>query len=374
MKKAIVAVLCLVIIISLVSCGTNTTNMNSSSGLSTKEKYYYAVDLFTEKKYDEAINILENIDFENSNELKKSIAYVYACELFNKQEFSSAYNYFKKAENHPDSEKNMNRSAYYEGVKLINNEQHWKSIDWFRKVLSDDEFKTIAEKHIIAITTDLIGNAWFGSYNNSNGTTLQIELKYFENKDNLYIAHADRSNGYKQVASLSGSLEVGAEKSKYYHSETTFGGTWDAVEFSFTSANRMYVYCSANSIGKAITGSYTAKNTPTVYYKIDNINFPNLMIPEINITDNVFNNNDSTNLSSMQSVVLNSNESNQNSNLPLPIGTTKNEDGTYTYKEYNAGILNVATIYYDNYQKKKQTYYFEDGSIKSEDFLTNREN
>ena len=178
-------------------------------------------------------------------------------------------------------------SAYYEGVKLVNGEQHWKAIDWFRKVLNDEEFKASAEKHIIEITTSLIGNAWFGSYTNSNGATLQIEFKYFRSSDNLYIAHADKSNGYKQVASINGSLEVGAEKSKYYHSETTFGGTWDEVEFSFDSANRMYVYCSAKSIGEAITGFYSAKYTPSVYYKIDISSYPTLTIPEIDINGKV---------------------------------------------------------------------------------------
>ena len=307
MKKIIKCILGLAIIISLVGCATSPTDViNSSSELSLKEKYDNAVSLLNEKKYDEAIEIFGQIDYEDSKELKKVAAYIYACELFNEKEFENAYNYFVKADDYLDSKKNTNKSAYYEGVKFVKSEQHWRSIEWFRKVLNDDEFKTLAEKHIIEITTDLIGNAWFGSYTNSNGVTLQVEFKYFESKDNLYIAHADKSNGYKQVASLNGSLEVGAEQSKYYHSETTFGGSWDAVEFSFTSANRMYVYCSAKSIGKAITGSYTAKYTPTVYYKIDNEVYPTLSIPEIDINGNIISNNDSnendsTDISSTQS-------------------------------------------------------------------------
>lgn len=326
MKKIVCCVLCLVITLCLGACGDSTSSNdyansndvnNSSSELSDKEKYDNALTLFAEKKYQEAIGILENIDYENSKELKKTVAYVYACELFNKQEFSNAYDYFKKSEDYLDSQKKLNMSAYYEGVKLVNSDQHWKSIEWFRKVLNDDEFKTLAEKHIIEITTDLIGNAWFGSYTNSNGVTLQVEFKYFESKDNLYIAHADKSNGYKQVASLNGSLEVGAEQSKYYHSETTFGGTWDAVEFSFDSANSMYVYCSANSIGKAITGFYSAEYTPSVYYKIDIISYPTLTIPEIDINGKVADDsNDDTSLT--ESVVSSVNESsNVNTNTEL---------------------------------------------------------
>ena len=308
MKKMLAMVLCLVLAIISVGCstGSNSIQNDNSSELSPKEKYDNAVSLMNDKKYDEAIGIFEQIDYEDSKELKKTASYIYACELFNEKEFENAYNYFVKADDYLDSKKNTNKSAYYEGVKLVKSEQHWRSIEWFRKVLNDDEFKSSAEKHIIEITTSLIGNAWYSSYTNSKGVTLQIEFKYFESKDNLYIAHADKSNGYKQVASLHGSLEVGAENSKYYHSETTFGGSWDAVEFSFTSANRMYVYCSAKSIGKAITGSYTAKYTPTVYYKIDNEVYPTLSIPEIDINGNIISNNDSnendsTDISSTQS-------------------------------------------------------------------------
>lgn len=364
MKKIIKCILGLAIIISLVGCTTSPTDViNSSSELSLKEKYDNAAALFSEKKYVEAINILENIDYENSKQLKETIAYVYACELFNKQEFSSAYNYFEKSINHTDSQKNLSRSAYYEGVKLVNNEQHWRSIEWFRKVLNDDEFKSSAEKHIIEITTDLIGNAWYGSYTNSKGVTLQIEFKYFESKDNLYIAHADKSNGYKQVASLHGSLEVGAENSKYYHSETTFGGTWDAVKFSFDSANRMFVYCSASSIGKAITGSYTAKYTPTVYYKIDNEVYPTLSIPEIDINGNIISNNDSnendsTDISSTQSgnsipkkntttnTSTNSkpnNSSNNVSSKPSNTTSSKPSSSVHTHSYSNATCTKPAT-------------------------------
>lgn len=293
MKKIIKCILGLAIIISLVGCATSPTDViNSSSELSLKEKYDNAVSLLNEKKYDEAIEIFGQIDYEDSKELKKVAAYIYACELFNEKEFENAYNYFVKADDYLDSKKNTNKSAYYEGVKLVKSEQHWRSIEWFRKVLNDDEFKSSAEKHIIEITTDLIGNAWYGSYTNSKGVTLQIEFKYFESKDNLYIAHADKSNGYKQVASLHGSLEVGAENSKYYHSETTFGGTWDAVKFSFDSANRMFVYCSASSIGDAITGFYSAKYTPTVYYKIENEGYPTLDLPQIDINGIIDNSDD----------------------------------------------------------------------------------
>ena len=299
MKKTIAVVMCL-IVVSLVGCGTtmNIGENNVSSELSPKEKYDKAVVLIEDKKYEEAIEILETIDYEDSKELKKQTAYNYARELFNQQEFETAYDYFVKAEDYLDAKKNINKSAYFAGVKLVNTDMHWKSIDWFRIALNDQEFKNLAEKHIIKITTSLIGNAWFGSYTNSKGTTLQIEFKYFEGKNNLYIAHADKNNGYKQVASINGSLTVGAETCKYYHSETTFGGSWDAVEFSFSSSNRMYVYCNAKSIGEAITGYYTAKNTPSVYYKIDKENYPTITTSTIDSNDNGSSNTTSTNTSS----------------------------------------------------------------------------
>lgn len=286
MRKFIAFTLSLIVIISLNACTSNQNNLqsdNTTIQLSPKEQYDNANSLISEKKYREAIEILENIDYENSQELKKSSSYCYACELFNEQEFSLAYNYFEKSDGCLDANEKMIMSAYYEGVKLVKNDQHWKSIDWFRKTLNDDRYKTAAEKHIIQITTDLLGAAWFGSYTNSSGTTLQVEFKYFASKDNLYIAHTDTSNGYRFIASITGSLDVGAEKCKYYHSETIFSGSWDVIEVSFSSSNRMYVSCNSSTIGKAIEGYYTSKSACSSY-RINGVDYPTVNVPTIDAT------------------------------------------------------------------------------------------
>ncbi len=304
MKKLIGLILCLVLVFGFSACtsGENIYQTNSSAQLSPEEQYNEANSLISEKKYREAIEILENIDYENSQELKKSLSYCYACELFNKRDFSSAYNYFEKSDGYLDAKRNMSMSAYYAGVDAVNADQHWKSIDWFRKTLDDNRFKSAAEKHIIEVTTSLLGAAWIGSYTNSSGNTLQVEFKYFRSKDNLYIAHADTSDGYRFIASITGSLEVGAEKCKYYHSETRYGGTWDAIEVSFSSSNRMYVSCDSSTIGEAIDGYYTAKSAAFSSYKIENVEYPTLNVPTIDANGEIGNVEEDTDINANNSL------------------------------------------------------------------------
>lgn len=312
MKKIVGCVLCLAMLLCISACGynpsdnTNSTNVNNnSSELSDKEKYDNAIAFFTEKKYKEAIGILENIDYENSKDLKKSISYVYACELFNKQEFSTAYDYFEKSEDYLDSQKNLNMSAYYEGVKLVNNNQQGRSIDWFRKTLGDIEYSSLSKQHIITITTSLISSGWIGTYYD-DGATAQIEFKYFKNNNNLYVGWADKSDGYRFLSSLEGPLSIGAEYCTFSPKRLN-----ESMKFkiSFDSNDDMYIYSDNETTRQLMGGSYTSKGT--CLYEIAIENYPVLTVPEIDINGNIKNSNisdESVSASSTESSVSKVNE------------------------------------------------------------------
>ncbi len=350
MKKIVGCVLCLVMLLCISACGynpsdnTNSTNVNNnSSELSDKEKYDNAVAFFTEKKYQEAIGILENIDYGNSKDLKKSISYVYACELFNKQEFSTAYDYFKKSEDYLDSQKKLNMSAYYEGVKLVNNNQQGRSIDWFRKTLGDIEYSSLSKQHIITITASLISSGWIGTYYD-DGATAQIEFKYFKNSNNLYIGWADKSDGYRFLSSLEGPLSIGAEYCTFSPKRLN-----ESMKFkiSFDSNDDMYIYSDDETTRQLMGGSYTSKGT--CLYEIAIENYPVLTVPEIDINGNNKNSNssdESVSASSTESSVSKVNENsatstNTNSSNNDNKGTNSKPDNSNNNTSSKPGNTNI---------------------------------
>lgn len=285
MKKILCVTLSIIILLcNLSGCDSkNSTTSNEGSSTTTEltdeEKYNNALSLLESKNYSEAIEILKNINYLNSNNLMKSLSYVYACELFNEKDFSSAYTYFEQADNCSDAIHKKYTSAYYQGVKLVNEEIHWESVKWFRIALNDNEFKTAAEKHLISITQDLIGSGWIGSYTNDVGTILQVELKYYENNGSLYIGFADRNNGdYKSVLTMNGPLKIGAEKCKFYHDKKGFGYT--DISFSFGSERKLYIY-SDDEYDKEVLDGISFTGYAISSYIIKGEKYPTLSIPQI---------------------------------------------------------------------------------------------
>ena len=67
---------------------------------------------------------------------------------------------------------------------------------------------------------------------------------------------------------------------------------------------------------------------------------------------------------------VNQNTPTTTNDSPLPPGTVKNADGTYTNKSYHEnGNLSCVTTYYSNYNKKQQTWYSKDGVKTFEEFF-----
>lgn len=289
MKKVLAVILCLSFIFCLCSCGEFGGQLNNASNeLSPKEAYDKALLLIDEENYDEAVELLKNNNYEKTQELFKKVSYIYACELFNKQEFSLAYKNYENSDDLLDSKIKMTEAAYYQGVKMVNNKQQGKSIDWFRKTLSNSQFASLSQEHIKTITTSLISSGWIGTYSN-DGMSAQIEFKYFKSNGNLYIGYADVSNGYKFISSLTGPFRIGAEESVFSPKELN-----ESMEFeiSFETNRRMYIYSSNETTYELVGGFYSSEGASCLY-EIPNVKYPVINIPKIDENGNLINvNND----------------------------------------------------------------------------------
>ena len=243
---------------------------------SSEESYNIAQEALAKKDYQGAIMFLEEAgNYKDAADILGKTSYILGIQLFNEKDFTTASKCFSMADGYYDIDEKEAMANYFAGVSLVNDGKHIDALSHFAKALDSSEYGGYSQTHMEAIIKDLLTSAWIGSYTSNKGATLQVEFKYYPNKDNLYIGYADKSSGYRLVESYTGPLAIGA-KTSTYKLDNKFNVE---MRFIFYSLNRMSVKCIDSNFDDVIGGTYTTKtNIDKLYYSIDDVVYPTLIV------------------------------------------------------------------------------------------------
>ncbi len=281
--------LCLLLVLAIMFCSvgcdevngvveevSNNPITNAEKVMSDKEKYDAAIKLLEKNDYTHAIEYLEEIpNYNDAKALAGKAHYVYGSELFNEKDFTSAYTQFLDADGFSDISERKSMIDYYGGIYLTNNNKHVNALSYFKRALNS-KYKNDATKHIEEISKEILYGVWIGDFTNDNGAKLEAHINY-TNNGKFSVSYVDRANGYKVVTEFGGNLVVGAE-----HSVFVSGINFYKIKFDISSTNRMRItYADDSMLSKMLVNSYekTAEWTPS--YKISNVTYPTMTIPEL---------------------------------------------------------------------------------------------
>ncbi|MEE1239735.1 MAG: transporter substrate-binding domain-containing protein [Acutalibacteraceae bacterium] len=265
-----------------------------------EKKYNDAISYIKSKDYVKAIELLEEIpDYNDSKDLVGKVHYVYGSQLFNEKDFIGAYSHFQEATGFSDIDKRKSMVDYFGGVYLTNNSEHVAALSYFERALSS-EYKSEAAKHFEEISKNILYGVWIGDFTNNNGVKLEAHINY-TNNGKFNVSYVDRSNGYKVVTDFAGNLVVGAENSVFVS-----GINFYKIKFDISSTNRMRItYVDNSKLSEMLVNSYekTAEWTPS--YKVDNITYPTMKIPDLFLDDlDDSKNNSSEHISSNKKLII----------------------------------------------------------------------
>lgn len=330
MKKLFCLILAIIFIVSFTACNdTNNKDDNEYIESDTNEAVYEkAIKLIDEKKFSDAIELLEEIsEYNDSKTLLFKANYIEGCISFNNRDFYKAYECFDAAkeilENNNISKdmasskeilvytaSNRNESAYHYGVELVNKGNHVSALNYFEKV---SKINSNAEKHMEQIISQLLDGNWIGNCTVEN-VQFQVEVSFDKDAQTLFVHWADRRYGYKSITSAKGSLKIYADKAIF-----SDGANRTELIFDFYAVNKMRINCNGTREEKALyEGTYEQKSNVAPSYKIAITKYPTYDIPDFynfSIISNSLSQNDLTNQNnSSNTTVVQQNGSSQKEN------------------------------------------------------------
>ncbi len=298
MKKVLSLLLAVCLIFSLVGCGSNNNDSTSQSTTietndtpklpqTEQEKYEQAAKYIEQEKYDDAIKLLKEIpEYQDSKKHLYQAEFLYGCTLYNDKDFKNAHEHFESAyeilknafkDNQnlsnnslaqkfkEDSKKYMYESAYYHAFDLLNNENYFAALDYFKKTLNNYNYKfggQYGPDYAENIMYKLLDGRWTGEIS-ADGNKLYVEMIFDSRRMNdgnligdLHIKWFDSPNSLIAFDYSKGRFAAHTDSS--YLSDDVNNETI-SLEFDFNSRNKVDVV-----VNKVFIGANNPKYTGTL--------------------------------------------------------------------------------------------------------------